>query len=92
MMDAEDLERFVMTENDDVCMEMETTRPRGMTDEAALERILKEFGCRTPVIGMKKERAPFAASVRKLFQEGISIRQMSRLTGISRGILQKCTK
>ena len=50
LMDEKPLQEYVLTENDDICMDMETTAHRGVTDEAALNLIIKEFGCRTPVI------------------------------------------
>ena len=67
-------------------------------DEAALtvtigspleNAIWEEFGTLTPEVGTKENRAFFLTAVRNCYLGGVSIRQMSRLTGISRGILQR---
>ena len=63
-----------------------------ITDSEAIQRIVQKFGTLTPFIGMKKERTFFNRSIENLFQAGISIRQLSRLTGISKGILQDIKK
>ena len=91
LIDSEHLVSFIMQPNDDSCMEMTSPVRRGVTDAAAKKMILKEFGTPTPLLNSSKDRIVFSQSVKKLFHSGVSIRQMSRITGISRGVLQRMT-
>ena len=90
VIDRESLVQYIMQENNDKCLEMENVSRKGVTDTVAVEMIKKEFGTLTPEPGRKSDRAAFSDSVARLYRKGISIRQLSRLTGISRGILQRC--
>ena len=90
IIDRESLVQYIRQENNDECLEMETSGRRGVTDAVAVEMIKKEFGTLTPEPGRKRDRTAFSNSVAKLYKEGVSVRQLSRLTGISKGILQRC--
>lgn len=57
------------------------------SDSTAKELIIKEFGTLTPFVDVPKNRNTFNNSVRALYHQGVSLRQLSRLTGISRKIL-----
>ena len=92
LIDANSLQQFILQENEDRCLEMSPAARKQIADADALTLIRKEFGTLTPFIGLKKERASFNNSVTKLLHAGISIRQLSRLTGISKGILQDVNK
>lgn len=83
------LKDFIMKDNEDSCLEINMTVHKRLSDAAAREVIRKEFGTLTPEVGTKENRASFLAAVRNCYQVGVSIRQMNRLTGISRGILQR---
>ena len=83
------LKDFIMQENADSCLEINMAVRKTLTDAAAREIILKEFRTLTPEVGTKENRASFETAVRNCYLGGVSIRQMSRLTGISRGILQR---
>lgn len=89
LIDPKNLRQFILQDNQDSCLEMSPKVRNRMPDEKASELILREFGTLTPLVGRKKDRASFDMSVSKLFRAGISIRQLSRLTGISKGILQR---
>ena len=89
---AEHLESFITRDNDDQCMEMEETIRKRCTDESARQLILRELGSQTPAIGKAKERQAMNASIRKLIDEGVSIRQLSRLTGISKKVIEDAMK
>ena len=78
------LRNFLKADNDDSCMEMEQYSAVRVTDAEAERLIRAEFGMMPPIPGPAKNRAAFNESVRQLRQAGISIRQMSRLTGLSK--------
>lgn len=86
----EDLTDYILQENEDQCLDITTSVHRAVTDSFAAEMILRAFGTLHPEVGSKKNRMSFSKSVKDLYRSGISIRQMSRLTGISRGILKRC--
>ena len=89
LIDRAGLADFLILKNDDECMDMALSVRRGVTDAAAMEMVSNEFGSLAPDPGAAGKREDFAESVRRLFRRGISIRQLSRITGISRGILQQ---
>ena len=76
-------------DDDDQCMEMEekTARTR-VTDETAEEMIRKDLGGLHVKAGKAKERQALNAGIGRLIRAGISIRQLSRLTGISKKIIE----
>lgn len=59
-----------------------------ITDEEAKRLISKELGGVIPAIGKTKERKGLNGSISRLIHAGISIRQLSRLTGISKKIIE----
>ena len=67
-------------------MEMESSPRRGLTDAAAAERIRREFGTLTPAAAAISPKQ-LTASLNTLTAEGISVRQLSRLTGLSRSTI-----
>ena len=73
------------------CLEMSDAPRRGVTESAAKELIRKEFGTLSPVI-THENRKEAEASVRRLAGEGLSIRQLSRLTGISKSLIERALK
>lgn len=84
----EGLKEFVFRENDDRCMEIDEIPRKRVTDEEARKMIERELGSIMPAAGKAKERTTLNASVRKLVHAGISIRQLSRLTGLSKKIIE----
>ena len=62
------------------------------TDSMAQELIRQEFGTMNPNPGDGKDREIFNRSIFNLYKQGISIRQLSRLTGITKGIIEKAIK
>lgn len=89
LMNSETFRNYIFTDNNDQCMDLDENPPGRCTDSAAKEMILKEFGTFFPKPGKPKDRETFYRSVRKLLSSGISIRQLSRLTGISKKIIEK---
>lgn len=62
------------------------------TDARAQELIKNEFGTMHPDPGNAKNREMFNRSIYNLYKQGISIRQLSRLTGITKGIIEKALR
>lgn len=88
----EELKGFIMQDNDDKCLEMNGTSRRRKTDAEAKDIILKEFGAYSPSIAEVKNWQRFRESIRKLIKSGISIRQLSRLTGVSKKMIENALK
>ncbi len=86
------LAEFVSISNDDRFLEIDETIPVRLTDDKATEMILEEFGAFKPAVGRPDERQDLYLSIRKLIRSGISIRQLSRLTGISKKVIEKALK
>ena len=89
LMDEKEFRRFVLAENDDKCLDVHTSTKRRCTDFRAKELIYNEFGTYTPLVAKAGERNRLNESIKTLLEEGISMRQLSRLTGISRTIIAK---
>ena len=70
---------------------IETIRKR-VSDETAEQMILRELGGIHPIVGKANERQTLNNAIKKLFQDGVSIRQLSRLTGISKKIIDNALK
>ena len=74
-------------ENDDVCLEMED-RFR-LTDEEAKALIIKISKCKTVSEFQLLDSATRNSCIHKLHDKGLSIRQISRLTGLSKKIVER---
>lgn len=88
MMGIESLKAFIMQENNDQCLEISDSVKRRLTDDKATGLILHEFGTLHPAVGLPKDRKLLNSSLCNLVSRGISIRQLSRLTGISKAIIE----
>lgn len=88
MISLEAFKEYVLQKNDDSCLEMTVVRRFRCSDEAAKKLILREFGTLYPSVGNTKERDSLNKSIRSLVFAGISIRQLSRLSGISKKIIE----
>lgn len=84
----EGVKEFICRENDDRCMEMDEMPRKRVTDEEARKMIELELGSLMPAAGKAKERTTLNTSIRKLVHAGVSIRQLSRLTGLSKKIIE----
>lgn len=81
------LKEYVLQKNDDVCLEAETSH--SLTDTEALEVALRITDGENPqkIAGYEKEKRD--ELLLKLKKAGLSIRQISRLTGINRNTIQR---
>ena len=77
---------FHNEENDDVCLEME--EHFRLTDEEALQIIRKITRCKNTTEFQALEKNKRNLYIRKLSLNGLSIRQISRLTGVSKKIVE----
>ena len=91
LLDDYNMREFICAENDDECLDVEEHAKRRCTDETAKQIIMSELGTFTPNID-KKNRDTLHESICKMIGKGISIRQLSRLTGISKKIIENALK
>jgi ATP-dependent Clp protease ATP-binding subunit ClpA len=87
--DEEQYRRFVNAANEDACLEYETPK-RG--DDWAREKIAERLNAESGSTLQSLDRKGRDAALQQLLEEGLSIRQIERLTGISRGIIQKAKR
>ena len=92
LIEAAALEEFIAVSNDDQFLEIEEKAPVRLTDNKARTMILDEFGTFSPTVGKPGERHDLYFSIRKLIRNGISIRQLSRLTGIPKKLIENALK
>lgn len=83
-----DLYSYLQTENDDLCMELSFS-PKGDTTAASIMRELLGISSGTELQAYEKGARDQALC--QLKAAGLSIRQIERLTGISRGIVQRAS-
>jgi putative transposase len=91
MMSREQLEEFHSKESEDTYLDI-TESPIRLTDEQAKEIIRKTSKCKSVSEFQHLEVKARNSCIKKLRKEGLSIRQISRLTGISKGIVERCEK
>lgn len=91
---AEQLRKYILEENDDQCLEIDESSKKRYSDSSAKELILREFGTFSPLVGKAKEpqRQLLNESIRRLIKAGVSIRQLSRLTGIPKKLVETALK
>ena len=77
---------FIAAQNDDKCLEYESA---SRDDIWAREVIRKRLNVQSGTILQSWDKAKRNAALKQLMEEGLSIRQIERLTGISRGVIQK---
>ncbi len=88
MLNNETMREYIYRSNEDQCMEMNETIRKRVTDEAAEQMIRHELGGTHPTLGKARERQTLNTAINKLVQGGVSIRQLSRLTGIPKKIIE----
>ena len=86
------LYQFVNIENDDECLEIKENVRKGVTDETALNSIRKKWKNGIPAVGKLGERTELNKAISDLVKSGISMRQLSRLTGLSIRIIDRALK
>ena len=92
MMDEEQFMEWNAQAVEEKCMDMEDRPQKRLTDSRAWELIRRSSGCETTAEFQGLERSRRDAVLRKALKEGVSIRQASRLTGISIGVISRSVK
>ena len=72
-------------------MEISESQRRGVTESVATDLVREEFGNTLPVLNAET-RDRVEKSIQNLAEKGVSIRQMSRLTGISKSIIERALR
>lgn len=78
---------FINTESSEECLDMSSTRPAYISDETGKKLIEKISGCTNASEFQKLERNNRNFYIQELRKAGLSIRQISRLTGISKSVV-----
>ena len=84
--DWEDYAAWIAEATDDECLEYMTPKH---DDAWALQVIRKQLNVKSGMSLQAMDRAERNEALRKLKKAGLSVRQIERLTGINRGIVQK---
>ena len=84
-----DLSVFIAEPNDDKCLEYERTL---RDDNWAREVLQKKLNTQSGTALQSWDRTKRDAALRQLLVEGLSIRQIERLTGIGLGAIQKAQR
>lgn len=87
----EELNRFLCESKEvqDIKLAEPTAHMRTVTDKSALEMIRRIGGVISPMDIQTMEKAVRNTLLRDLKQEGLTVRQLERLTGINRNIIQR---
>lgn len=88
MMSLKQFEEYQNEANDDICLDL-TEQTYRMTDEQAKKIIYKLSKCKNISEFQNLEPDVRNKCVSELRASGLSVRQISRLTGISKGIVEK---
>lgn len=82
----ENYREFIEQEEDDVCLDVSSAR---IGDARAKQIIREKLGCESGTAIQSFDHENRDKAIRLLLDSGLSIRQVERLTGISRGVIQK---
>ena len=77
---------FIAMENDDVCLEFEA---RKRDDDWAKAIITGQLNADSGTALQSLNRKDRNAALQRLLEKGLTVRQIERLTGISRGVIQR---
>ena len=92
MIDPSEFARFNNTPNSDTCMELVPPARRAVTDTQGQVVIEKISHCKTITEFQELEEKKRERYIKKIYENGVSVRQLSRLTGISKGMVEKYLK
>ncbi len=89
MMTYDQWREYISQDVDDECLEIRNDTIHRVTDTEALNYILMEFGSSSVPISISENRDILNVSIRRLLLKGISIRQLCRLTGLSKKVIER---
>ena len=78
---------FLNVDSDDKCMDISSVRYSFVTDEKGKELVEKISGCKNVAEFQKLDKKQRNLYIQELKKEGLSVRQISRLTGVSKSIV-----
>lgn len=89
------LEEFISynnAANSDSCLDVSAIVRQAVTDDQAREIIRKISHCQTITEFQELDQKKKAQFVKKIHEKGVSVRQLSRLTGTTKGMVEKWIK
>ena len=89
MLPREEFIRFNNEANSDQCLEISPPQRRAVTDDQARSIIEKYAHCRTITEFQGLDEKKKIRNIKKIHTKGVSIRQICRLTGTSKGLVEK---
>ncbi|MCR4772460.1 MAG: transposase, partial [Oscillospiraceae bacterium] len=89
MLGADEFRSYTAAPNDDLCMEDDYRFIRKYTDEQAQSIMHELTGCESASDFLKLNAEARDDALKSMLNAGISIRQTSRLTGVSPGLVRK---
>jgi REP element-mobilizing transposase RayT len=92
MLPGEEYARYHSLPNSDRCLEISETKRYAVTDDQARKIIEKLTHCRSISDFQSLEEPRKKNYTKKIHNKGVSIRQISRLTGISKGMVERWLK
>ena len=92
MIERGEFTRFNNTPNSDSCLELVVSSRRAVTDAQAQGIIEKISHCKTITEFQSLEENKKERYIKKIYDKGVSVRQLSRLTGTSKGMVEKYLK
>lgn len=92
MIDRPGLMNFLREDNQDQCLDISENIRRRVTDSSAEKMILSEFGTLHPVATEGKDPEQLRSSIRRLCKGGISVRQLCRMTGLPKALVEKALR
>ena len=92
MIDRTIFAEFNNTPNSDSCLEITIPSRRAVTDTQAQAIIQKISRCNSVTEFQNLETRKKERFIKKIYDKGVSVRQLSRLTGTSKGMVEKFLK
>ena len=92
IIDRSEFVRFNNAPNSDTCLELVTPSRHAVTDAQAQVIIGKISHCKTVTEFQSLEENKKERFIKKIYEKGVSVRQLSRLTGTTKGIVEKYLK
>ena len=87
----EELLAFLVEKNDDALLDINPRKP-GVTDEQAKSIVRRLSGCSSVAAFQQLELQQRNEIISRLLDAGLSVRQISRLTGVSKSAVARCSK
>ena len=92
MLTEDEFISFNNATNSDQCLDIAVSERKAVTDTEARTIIEKVSHCRTVTDFQSMEERKKERFVKRIYQKGVSVRQINRLTGISKGMVEKYLK